>query len=244
MKAVICDDDPQVCSQISTLMKCIAKQTGCLLEVSEYSTPNQLLFAMGDAEASVDILILDVLMPSMNGIEVARHLRIDGFTGVIIYLTRTADFAIQAFDVEAFSYILKKDGVLDDRIEKVLRKAIAVARKRQREYILLNGISQYCNVPIDEILYFEVNKHICTVHWGKNRTFEFISTLDRVNAMLSEYGFVRVHRSFLVKSTAIVTFSSKQIELVDGSVIQVGRQRWPELRRAMAEQASISEGIG
>lgn len=241
MKLAICDDDMDIRSDYVALVESIAEKHKIDIQVSEYASGNQLEFALAGPDEPPDIILLDVMMPGPDGITVAKRLRDAGFAGIIIYLTQSPDYMLPAFDVGAFNYVIKYSSEKNEaRFEKVFIKAAEKVELSKKKYILLNGISEHRNLPIDSILYFESLKHLITVHYGEGEAFEFVSSLSRVEDALIAYGFVRIHRSYLVNSASIRTFDFKSATLTDGSTLPVGRKRYPELKTALRKNADVS----
>jgi len=113
---------------------------------------------------------------------------------------------------------------------------LEIASEKSNEYMLFTGIGEYRNIAINDIKYFEVRGKIITVYYG-SKSFEFISTIGKLENLLFTKGFLRVHRSFLVSLQYIKTFTYEEITLIDHTVISVGRKYYSGLKDAMKENA-------
>ena len=102
--------------------------------------------------------------------------------------------------------------------------------------MLFTGIGEYRNIAINDIKYFEVRGKIITVYYG-SKSFEFISTIGKLENLLFAKGFLRVHRSFLVSLQHIKNFTYEEITLIDNTEIPVGRKYYSGLKEAMKENA-------
>lgn len=102
--------------------------------------------------------------------------------------------------------------------------------------MLFTGIGEYRNIAINDIKYFEVRGKIITVYYG-SKSFEFISTIGKLENLLFTKGFIRVHRSFLVALQYIKTFAYDGLTLMDHKEIPVGRKYYGGLKEAMKENA-------
>jgi len=239
MKVAICDDDSSARGHYTELIKLVADNHGISTTVDCYQKGEQLLFALDDKKDPYDIVFLDIFMPSINGIDVGTQLRKAGFIGSIIYLTRSKEHMLSAFDVGASNYVLKGNEYESDRFERVFIKAMKEVEQRKRKYLLLNGISEHRNIAIDTIRYFEVSKHICIVYYGKGESFEFVSSLGKIENKLLSFGFVRVHRSFLVNCARVKSFTFKQIIMDDDVQIPVGRKHAANFRQTIKDFSEI-----
>lgn len=189
------------------------------------------MFAFADAETAADILFLDVRMPEMDGIEAAKELRRRGYKKEIVFLTVSDQYTLSAFDVGAANYIVK-DQTSDERFEKVVFSVLSLARKKSAAYMLFSAGGENRNVPVDEIMYFELSERLVVAHYGKE-TFRFFSTLGKLENRLRKYGFIRIHRSFLVSKAYISSFSYKETLLRNGTKLPVSRGKYNLLKEAV-----------
>ena len=153
------------------------------------------------------------------------------YNGEIIFLTKQEDKAIKGYDVQAFHFIVKKSGK-DDAFERVFLSAVDHVENKTTEYITFQGIGESRNVAIRDISYFSVYRRIITVHYGKE-SFEFYSSMEKVEATMMEAGFLRVNRSFLVNVDYIRTFTADSITMRDGTLIRLSRRNSKQIREAI-----------
>ena len=234
MRIIICDDNPNDIKEYSEIINNVivdAQEED--MELIAYESVSQLLFDMEDKLNLIDIMILDINMPGTNGMEFAKSIRENSYKGEIIFLTWSKDHMPGAFDVRAFNYIVKGETDVK-RVEKIILGSIDVAKEKTKEYMLFTGIGEYRNIPVLSIKYFEVNGKIITVHYS-NRSFEFVSTIGKLENLLFSKGFIRVHRSFMVAISAIKNFTYTELTLVDGVVIPVGRTYYNKLKKAITK---------
>ncbi len=233
MRVILCDDNALEREYFAELTKKIAAKNDIFIDLEIYENAKQLLFDVEDELNTVDIFLLDINMPEINGIEAAAKIREKGYEGEIIFLTVSKEHMLGAFDVRAFNYIVKGE-TQEEKIEKIITKVLNLAREKTEEYILFTGIGEYRNIPISAIKYFEVKGKVVTVFYGRDKSFEFISTMGKLENLLYTKHFIRAHRSFLVASTAVKEYSFNEIVLKDGSVIPLGRRYYAEVKKALA----------
>lgn len=243
MQIAICDDDRAILERCKKAVEDFLVKEKLKADISLFESGTQLLFSLAGRQAPPDIILLDIMMPKVDGVEVARQLRANGYVGAIVFLTRSTDHTFDAFDVGAFNYVVKGTGDTK-RLYQVLGSAIAAMERRKNDFILINGISEHRNIPIAAIRYFEINKHVCTVHYGASETFEFVSSLDRLENMTLMCGFVRIHRSYLVNCRYVKSYTFRRCILENGTELPVGRSRYADLRAAMEQQATMIAGSG
>ena len=159
---------------------------------------------------------------SFNGIRIAKSIRKAGINAVIIFFTRFKEAVFDAFDVEALHYLV--DGRISvAKFDEVFRKAVSRAESRIQASIILNCAGEQRKIIISQIYYFEVFNRIVTVYY-RDGTFEFYSTLSRLEDSLARRGFVRVHRAYLVSERYITSIKQNEIQLLNGTTIPVGRK--------------------
>lgn len=235
MRIVICDDNPIERESLLKLTTQIAKINGFDAEFEVFENAKQMMFELEDKLELIDIMLLDINMPGLDGMEAATKLRLKGYIGEIVFTTVSKSHMLRAFDVRAFNYIVK--GETDKvKTEKIIKDVLETASEKSKEYMLFTGVGEYRNIAINEIKYFEVRGKIITVYYGC-KSFEFISTIGKLENMLFTKGFLRVHRSFLVSLPYIKMFTYEEITLIDNTVISVGRKYYSGLKEAMKENA-------
>lgn len=233
MRVAVCDDDAVTRNQYAELIELIAEKERIPVVVDRFEKGDTLLFMMGGAEVPYDIIFLDIFMPGTDGISLGSQLKKENFIGAVIYLTRSEEHMFSAFDVGAANYVLKGEAFDNARFERVFKQAVREVERRKRKYILLNSITEHRNIAIDSILYFEVVRHVCFVYYGNNEVFEFASSLTKIEKTLAAFGFVRVHKSFLVNVAAVQSYVYNEVTMKNGAKIPLGRQRLAQFRKAM-----------
>ena len=248
MDIVLCDDNRDDCEYYTRLIESVAQKSGLDIRLTTYENGQNFLFALEDMETMPDIVFLDVVMPKVGGMEVARALSEKNYPGVVVFLSVSREYAFEAFDVRAFNYVLKTDDGNSARFRRVFLDAVAAVEGRKTHYIQINGITERLNIPIDDISYFEVRGHVCVVHYNLSRektlpdterTIEFLSPLGKLENMLLQYGFIRTHRSFLINCAYVQSYTMASISLSNGAEIPLGRAKRASFRDAMRARATI-----
>ena len=231
IRILMCDDEPQAVKEYENRIKKIGEKHGFVLSIKSFQNADQLFFYMEDSKAVVDIIFLDISMPGIDGIQAAVNLRKNGYSGEIIFLTKQGDKAIKGYDVQAYHFIVKSDES-DTSFERIFVNLASHIQNKTTEYITFQGIGESRNIAIRDIAYFSVFRRIITVHYG-NETFEFYSSMEKVENVMLEYGFLRVQRSYLVNPDYIRDFTAESITMTDGTVITLSRKNSKQLREAI-----------
>ena len=178
-----------------------------------------------------DMVFLDVDMPNLSGIEVGNRIYEKNKLTKIIFITNYPQFAIDAFDCNAFYYLLKTDS--DEKVCAVVRRAIEAYRISHAEFITkdLNGILK---IPVSDIYYIESGKRRLIVH-TKTETIEVLDTLKEALKQLSVHGFFLSHKSVMVNLGEIMRFRRDSIVLKNGEEVVFSIRKKSAVMRAFSE---------
>ncbi len=239
MNVLIVDDEPPARERLRRLLG----EIGDCEVVGEAGNGSDALAAC--ARLKPDIVLLDVRMPGLWGIEVARHLSALEAAPAVIFTTAYGDHAIDAFDAQAIGYLLKP--IRKEKLSRALTHAskISASRlvqatrsaniERRREHVCARLGEQLRLIPIGEIYYFFADQKYVTV---KHQNGE-----DLIDEPLKELGvefaseFVRIHRNALVAEKHIAAIERTEdgqylvrMRDCEGS-LQVSRRHATELLR-------------
>lgn len=238
----ICDDNKVDRKKYTSWIETSAKRNQIDVSVVCYESANSFLFQLEDMEYLPDIIYMDIHMPQMDGMELSKILREDNqnviFKGELIFLTCDEKYVMDAFDVNAFHYIIKEVAP-KEKFEEIFMRAIQRILGQKKKKLLLRGVGEYRNIDIDKIIYFEVFRRIITVHYGEpEETFEFYSAMNKLEEMVSPFGFLRVQRSFILRVGAILSLKKTKAIMKNGSAIPVGDAYYSNVQMAF-ERISI-----
>jgi len=174
---------------------------------------------LSDTPNAVDIIYMDILMGKMNGIETVKRLREIGCVATIIYLTTSDEYVFEAFDTEPFYYIVK-DEMPVGKFKAVFERAVESLKLKENDFITVaySGITTKLN--LDQIIYFEVQNRIVTVHTAKTN-IDYYEKLENVEKSLEDKGFIRIHRSYLVNCYYIQKITRTLMNLKDGTELPI-----------------------
>lgn len=170
IRIALCDDMPVQIEMLEDMITEYAEESEQQLEIVSYDSGEKLLKDV-DAGMQSDIYILDMIMPGIKGIELGKHLRERGDRGKIIYLTATAEYAVDSYKVGAFFYLLKPIGratladVLDRAIRDLIRERLQAGIDSSRGVrLVLKTKSGPVSVRSDDILYVDIVNRATAYH--------------------------------------------------------------------------------
>lgn len=239
MKLLIVDDEPPARERLRSLLE----EIGDCEIVGEAANGEEALAACG--EDRPDVVLLDVRMPGISGIEVARHIDSLEDPPAVIFTTAYDQYAVDAFETEAVGYLLKP--VRKEKLAHALRHAGRISPTRlarvaksagfdqRREQICARLGEQLRLIPVADIYYFLADQKYITVRHkgGENLIDESLKSLAEEFAS----DFVRIHRNALVAERQISAVERTEdgqyvVRVRDcGAVLQVSRRHAAELLR-------------
>jgi DNA-binding LytR/AlgR family response regulator len=220
MRVVICIPDSEERAFCRRRINVLAKLDGITLTIDEVKTAGigNSYFNLIDFE-DTDLIYIGV-NSQFNGIAVAKSIRKAGINAEIIFFTRFKSAVFDAFDVGALHYLVSGE-ISVAKFDEVFRRAVSKAEYRTQASIVLSCAGEQRKIVISQIYYFEVFNRIVKVHY-RDGTFEFYSTLSKLEDGLARRGFVRVHRAYLVSERFIAKINRREITLTDGTTIPIG----------------------
>ncbi len=221
----ICDNQQKWAASVEKQLALLSAKHNVDISSRRFSSTEALLYEIEDYIDEVDLIYMDIHMPGLNGMLAARELRKLKVRAAIVFFTENEDYVYQAFDVEALHYILKGKTTSGKFEEVFLRAKDRYEQKNNVEVLLLQCAGEQRRIPIRDIHYFSILKRIVTVHYGYRGqdTFEFYSTLGKIEESLDAKGFVRTHKSFIVAAKEIKSVTSSAVTLRSGEVLPCGR---------------------
>jgi two-component system response regulator AlgR len=235
-RILIADDEAPARQRLRDLLdEC--RERFPLAIVDEARTGREVLEVLN--REKVDIVLLDIRMPEIDGIEAARHIAGMPDPPAIIFTTAFDSYAIKAFEVNAIDYLLKPI-----RLERLLaalaktragapvsREALDAAANQPRRHLSVHERGKIHLVPVSDILYLRAELKYVTVRTAE-REYLVEESLTRLEEEFAE-SFVRVHRNCLVARDAIAGFARNAEESESGwaVVIKATGEKLPVSRR-------------
>jgi two-component system response regulator AlgR len=255
IRVFIADDETPARERLRELLQDIAAEVPSAI-AGEAANGMEALERLPASGAQV--LLLDIRMPGMDGLELARHVAKLENPPAIVFVTAHDKHAIEAFDLNALDYLLKP--VRAPRLAAALKKAagagapktesLARAAGAPREYLSVAERHRIVLVPVRDILFLRAEQKYVTVRTRSREHLieESLIALEREFCVPElPYSFVRIHRNCLVARTAIRGFERTgggeeeahwQVVL-DGvpERLPVSRRQWPTVRELVTDRS-------
>lgn len=229
-KIAICDDSNIDGQLVCNLVQHWASEAGHIVETNTFSSAENFLFYYAE-DKDYDILLLDIEMKEINGIELAKIIRADNNRAEIVFITSHFEFVSEGYDVDALHYLVKP--VSEQKLAQVLTRA-AAKLSIEPPYVVITCDGETIKLYESDILYVESFLHYPSIHTS-DKEYRIKESMTAFESKLSA-DFFRVHRSYLVSLKAITRISRTEVT-VDGRFdIPVARGKYDDINRAFIER--------
>lgn len=233
LKLLIADDEAPARNRLRDLLADIS----AVEVVSEARNGAETLEAVNTLQP--DIVLLDIRMPVMDGIEAAQHLQKMTVPPAVIFTTAYDSYAIQAFDMNAVDYLLKP--IRLERLQTAINKASVLRPKQlealtklqpQRTHLSITERGRILLVPINEVIYLRAELKYITVRTAE-REYLLEESLTHLEQEFQNI-FIRLHRNCLVANTHILGFEKRATDTGGDE------KQWVALLRNVPETVPVS----
>lgn len=216
LNIAICDDEAAHCRRLKEQIGRLLPKWDHAFQISCYGNALQLLTSPLDQ----DLLFLDIRMPGLDGMSLAKRLRTKGFGGILVFVTVLTEYMPDAFEVDAADYLVKP--IDEDRLERTLDRSLKRLTKRPEPSLFIRTASWCRTVKLSQIYYCEVINRKIYLH-TKEGTFDHYGRMKDLEQQLGDH-FIKCHRSFLINPEHLSSYAGGQVTLTDGSKVPVSRK--------------------
>lgn len=231
----ICDDEQM---DLDIIIKYLneLKRASFQLEIVPFTNGEELI-KVYQSGRRFDLIILDMLMEPINGIETARDIRTYDTNVPILVVTATVEFAMDGYQVNVYRYILKP---LDkEYFLKEVQSVLKLVAREQTEYFNFTNERGLSKIKLSEIYYFESNVRtitICTLT-GK---VSFTGKISEVEEQLATQNFIRPHKSYVVNLKHIRNIFKDVITMENSEELPLSKHKSRELRLHFLEYMKVT----
>lgn len=236
LSIAVCDDQIIECCSMAGKIRDILQEMKIPCMIRQFQSGGELLRAM----ESFDIVFLDIIMQEMDGMKTAQIFRKKASDKILIFVSSSREYVFEAYDVEAFQYLLKP--VDDRKLKKVLQKAVQKAESRSQEFMVVSRERQKKKLFLDDIYYFEIKGRMVDVH-GTDGVFSYYEQIGELENKLRDKDFFRCHKSYLINLKHVEGYNRQEVTLENGENIVIAKRRYEEFCREVLRVMRRQGGI-
>lgn len=216
----VCDDEREI---VDLLQKKIINIAGDIVgQIDKYYSGEALLFAFEGKKKLPDILILDIMLKSTNGVDLAlKLLKIKPNLG-IIFLSGSEEYFVRVYDVEHVYFLTKP--VQDEQILKAIKFAAKSLEKSSKKVFTIPSKTGVEQIALDEILTLEKEGRKIILLGSNENTFSFYNKFEEILPKLSEQ-FLQCHNSYVVNMSNVKSMCGDEFIMKNGSHVPISRAR-------------------
>lgn len=227
LRIAICDDEEKMVSLNAEITEQCLKEAAAAGEIKTYGSSDNLLYDIAEDRFFFDLILLDIEMPGVTGMELAAKIKPVLPDVKIIFITSHIEYAIDAFELSIFRYVPKSE--LERRLPTAVTDALKLILLEEGRVYTIRTSSRLERIPYKDILYIERD--------GKNARLVTASgvskvrrTLQGVYDELKAEEFLFIDRGCIVNMIHIMQISSGSAVLKDGTRLPVSRSHLAEVK--------------
>ncbi len=230
LHVAVCDDERTALQELAEEVRRWAEAEGEACSVETFASADAFWFVWEERK-DLEVLLLDIEMPGMDGMELARRLRQAGEPIGIIFVTGNPDFALEGYDLEAVSYVMKP--VRRERLHAALSRARERMARRAAVLLPLSG-GELEMLYIADICCLESDGHASIV-WKKDGT-KLVSKMgtQQLEQELENCSdaFFKPHRSYFINLAHVERIGKKDVRMGNQLLVPIARGKWEPLNQA------------
>lgn len=223
IKIAICEDEKDQQELLKEYIEQIFKGVSVKYSLDVFNSGEELL---ENYPKDIDIVLLDIQMGQINGMDTARKIRLLDNKVEIIFITSLIEYALEGYEVRAYRYLIKPVKY-DDLKENIINCIKEVDIKNK--YIIVKEQGSQIKIEINEITYIEVQKEIITIH-TLNKVYKIKGTMNNIEKEINCSRFCRCHKSYLINLEHINSIKQYVAILENSEEVPVSRHRFKETK--------------
>jgi len=231
MNIVICDDCESDALAAKDVIKRTAQELHIKTEFDIYSNATEVEKILFVKKEPADILILDIDMPEISGLELAERIRAENMNLIIIFLSAHEEFVFKAIEFQPFRYIRKMR--IKTEMPLAISSAVRVIEANRDKQIILNTDDGEVKVMISEIMYYETEKRKIAIHMKNGITLLLNKKIAEMQDLINKDSFIMIHRSCVVNADYVKNILNGMIVLDNDEKLIVSRPRYQAVKQQL-----------
>lgn len=225
IRIAICDDEPIALRSIQDYVQRAFSDQDVAIECFESGVA---LRTKVMENACYDVIFLDINMPDINGIFLAKHLKPLIGECLLIFVSSQEDAVFESFSALPFRFLRKSR--IEAEMPQIARDILLALQEKSSESIVLKHRQSFVRLNPYRVLYLESNGKVQTIHLS-DRTIEVNYRLKELEEMFHPFGFLKPHNSYLVNHRFISSIRQTEILMDSGERLPVSKHRLKDVKQ-------------
>ena len=224
VRIAICDDEERYRIELKTILNKLLINAD--LNIDTFDDGNILADAF--AASPYDLVFLDIEMPALDGITLAKKIRSRSENVFIVFLTSHIEYALEGYEVNALRYLTKPVDI--EKLKEVIR--YVQEKQGSSRQIIIKEDGEEILIDINDVIYMEsMNQNVRIVTAGGEHVIRY--NISDFEDQLKNDGFFRIHRGYLISLSKVKKLSGNDVILDGGETLPVSRSNVKPLKEAL-----------
>lgn len=231
LRISVCDDSREDLLYIEEILNdYFAVKAIHAAEYTLFNNAVDLLWAIERGQR-YDLMLLDILMPSMTGMDAAREIRGFNQDVKIVFLTSSTEFAVESYTVNAFYYLLKP--IQKMQLFALLDRVIDDMNNQENGSFLIKSNQGIIRVYLNKLEFAEIIGRTIFYHFTDGSVTQASGLLTELESVLLPHScFIKPHRSYIVNMSHIASLNQREIRMRAGSVVPMAKAHYRDIKSA------------
>ncbi len=227
MRIAICEDNREHAEILQNMILRWAKKENRKVELGYYQSAEQFLCSVR-SDVSYDAAFLDIQMGKISGLQLAKLIREEDKTMVLIFTTGIKGLAPKGYEVEALRYLVKP--LKEHEVVAALSKTVQILEQTKKDAVIISCNGEVRRIYKNSIYYIEGDDHYINLYL-KDEVLRFKARLKDFDLQFEKPQFCKCHRSYIVNLHYVDTIKKDCIEVENGKILPLSKARWDEVNK-------------
>ena len=229
LKVILCDDDMENINRTKAYINTIEEKLPYPIEIVTYTDTDFLMERLKNPEEQSDILILDIDMPKMSGLDIAKAVNDKKIDVILIFLTSHAEYVYSSFEYAPFRYIRKE--YMELELLPALKAASLVVDQKKDVQVSIKAEDGLFNIKTSEILYYETENRKCNIYMIDGNVYTVRKKIKDLREQIEtkDDAFVQINSGCVVGMRHIKSMKSTEIKVQNDKILFISRRKKNEV---------------
>jgi DNA-binding LytR/AlgR family response regulator len=233
IKLIVCDDDQRTAQNIKNKVSEVSQNLKTKTEIYTYYKGKEILDLICNRKEQFDILLLDIDMPDISGLEVANAVRQSKSNIVLIFISSHDQYVFQSFEYRPFRYIRKN--YIEEELPFAIRDAYKLIHSNKDKTIIVKVDDEEMRLRHSEIMYYAIENRKLCIHLFNQKVLFLRKTIKDFTNELCDNAFIQIHSGCVVNAKYIDKISNSDITFDNGESLIVSRTRIKDVKSQLLE---------